>query len=397
VIKNLQLTPHIHKKQAIIRADFAYDRALVDLVKKQKGVRWSQSLKAWYFIEKDFQLNRFYQALKGIAFIDYSQLKKPFPRSSLSKKSSKEFKSEIQLPKGFKEQLILKRYSQNTVKTYCSCLLKFKDYFKGQNIDSLSKEEINSFLLHLIQEKKVSPSTQNQYINAIKFYYEKVLRRSKMIFEIERPRKEKQLPNVLSKGEVYRLLSKVSNIKHRCILSLIYSAGLRRSELLHLKIHDIDSSRNLVKIRSGKGSKDRQSIISEKLLEQLRKYFIAYKPKQWLFEGVKEKQYSPSSISKILTRAAKDAGIQKKVTPHMLRHSFATHLLEQGISLRHIQVLLGHSSSKTTELYTQVSVHEIGKIKNPLDDFYKTKSSTIHADLGSIVEQKQKYNGNKHT
>ena len=177
MIKNLQLTPHIHKKQAIIRADFAYDRVLVDLVKKQKGVRWSQSLKAWYFIEKDFQLNRFYQALKGIAFIDYSQLKKPFPRSSLSKKSSKEFKSEIQLPKGFKEQLILKRYSQNTVKTYCSCLLKFKDYFKGQKIDSLSKEEINSFLLHLIQEKKVSPSTQNQYINAIKFYYEKVLRR----------------------------------------------------------------------------------------------------------------------------------------------------------------------------------------------------------------------------
>ena len=396
-MKYLQLIPDMHRQQKIIKAMFAYDRELIALIKSQKSARWSQSLQSWYFPKKDFQLNRFFQSFKDKAFIDYSPLKKAPSTTPLAKKSSKESTPEIQLPKGFKEQLILKRYSQNTVKTYCSCLLKFKDYFKGQNIDSLSKEEINSFLLHLIQEKKVSPSTQNQYINAIKFYYEKVLRRSKMIFEIERPRKEKQLPNVLSKGEVYKLLSKVSNIKHRCILSLIYSAGLRRSELLHLKIHDIDSSRNLVKIRSGKGSKDRQSIISEKLLEQLRKYFIAYKPKQWLFEGVKEKQYSPSSISKILTRAAKDAGIQKKVTPHMLRHSFATHLLEQGISLRHIQVLLGHSSSKTTELYTQVSVHEIGKIKNPLDDFYKTKSSTIHADFGSIVEQKQKYNGNKHT
>ena len=143
-----------------------------------------------------------------------------------------------------------------------------------------------------------------------------------------------------------------------------------RSELLNLKIRDIDSSRNLVRINGGKGNKDRQSILSEKLLDQLREYFIKYKPKKWLFEGVKEKQYSPSSISKILSRAAKVAGIQKRVTPHMLRHSFATHLLEQGVSLKPIQVLLGHNSSKTTELYTRVSVQEIGKIKNPLDDFY---------------------------
>ena len=396
-MKNLRLIPDTHRQQEIIKANFAYDRVLIDLVKKQEGAYWSQSLKTWYFMKKDFQLNRFYRSFKGKAFVDYSQLQKRSATAPFSKKIPKESKPEIQLPKEFKEQLILKRYSQNTIKTYCSCFLKFKGHFKRQDIDSLSKEDIKSFLLYLIQEKKVSPSTQNQYINAIKFYYEKVLGQPKIKFAIERPRKNEQLPNVLSKGEVYRLLSKVANIKHFCILSLIYSAGLRRSELLNLKIYDIDSSRNLVKIKGGKGNKDRQSILSEKLLDHLRAYFINYRPKKWLFEGVKEKQYSPSSISKVLTRAAKAAGIQKRVTPHMLRHSFATHLLEQGISLRHIQVLLGHNSSKTTERYTQVSVQEIGKIKNPLDDFYNTKSSTIHADLGSIVEHKQKYNGNKHT
>jgi len=367
-MKNLRLIPDIHRQQHIVRADFAFDKELIALIKKQRGVCWSQTLKCWYFSKADFNLNTFYKNFEGNAFIDYSQLKQ---QSELIKKTTRvTLKPTIKLPKEYLEQLVLKRYSQNTVKTYCSCFLKFMLYFRKSSIDTLSKEQIKAFILYLIQEKKISPSTQNQYINAIKFYYEKVLKQPVMSFAIERPRKKKQLPNVLSKGEVYRLLSKVTNIKHRCILSLIYSAGLRRSELLNLKIHDIDSSRNLVKINGGKGNKDRQSILSEKLLDQLREYFIKYKPKKWLFEGVKEKQYSPSSISKILSRAAKVAGIQKRVTPHMLRHSFATHLLEQGVSLRHIQVLLGHNSSKTTELYTRVSAQEIGKIKNPLDDFY---------------------------
>lgn len=360
-MKNLRLIPDIHRQQDIVKADFAFDEELIALVKTQRGVRWSQTLKCWYFSKADFNLNTFYKNFEGNAFVDYSQLKQ---QSDLIKKTT------IKLPKEYLEHLVFKRYSQNTVKTYCSCFQKFMTHFMGRDIECLSKEDIKTFLLYLIQEKKICPSTQNQYINAIKFYYEKVLKQPVMSFAIERPRKKKQLPNVLSKGEVYRLLSKVTNIKHRCILSLIYSAGLRRSELLDLKIHDIDSSRNLVKINGGKGNKDRQSILSEKLLDQLREYFIKYNPKKWLFEGVKEKQYSPSSLSKILSRAAKVAGIQKRVTPHMLRHSFATHLLEQGVSLRHIQVLLGHNSSKTTELYTRVSVQEIGKIKNPLDDFY---------------------------
>jgi integrase/recombinase XerD len=159
---------------------------------------------------------------------------------------------------------------------------------------------------------------------------------------------------------------------------LIYSSGLRRSELINLEIKDIDTRRGVIIIRGGKGKKDRQSIISQDLILQLRAYYNEYKAKKWLFEGTKGKRYSPTSISKILSRAVKKSKIYKKVTPHTLRHSFATHLLEQGTSLRHIQTLLGHNSSKTTEIYTQVSSQEIEKIRNPLDDFFANNSVTIH-------------------
>lgn len=380
----LRLVPDTHRHELIVKANFAYDRELIALIKSQKGVRWSKTLQSWYFLKKDFQLNSFCQALKGKVYLDYSQLNRDNPTK---RTTSKPAKKTIALPSAYHEQLILKRYSQNTLKTYSSCFLKFMAFFENKPIDLLTTKEIKEFLLHLIQHEKVSSSTQNQYINAIKFYYEKVLKQPKMIFIIDRPKKDTLLPKVLSKQEVFAIISAIQNLKHRCIISLIYSAGLRRSELLNLKISDLDSSRNLVLIRGGKGNIDRQSIISKELFNHLREYYKKFKPKTWLFEGANGGQYSPSSIAKVLSKASKIAGVSRKVTPHMLRHSFATHLLEQGVSLRHIQTLLGHSSSKTTEIYTQVSTQEIGKIKNPLDDFYKSKSSTIHANLGSIVEQ----------
>lgn len=175
----LHLKPALHRNQPIIKVDFDFDKDLIALVKVQKGIRWSQTLRSWYFPKKEFRLNTFYHALKGSVFIDYSSLK-TYDTPQYKKKSAKKTTHGLQVPKLYKEQLVLKRYSQNTVKTYCSCFLKFKRYFKGKDIDSLSKEEIKSFLLHLIQEKKVSPSTQNQYINAIKFYYEKVLKQPRM-------------------------------------------------------------------------------------------------------------------------------------------------------------------------------------------------------------------------
>ena len=159
-------------------------------------------------------------------------------------------------------------------------------------------------------------------------YSELKVKTPRIVIAVERPRKEKRMPKVLSKDEIYLLLSKVNNIKHRCILSLICSGGLRRSELINLRIEDLDSSRNLILIKSSKGNKDRQSIVSKDLFENLRAYYLKYQPKKWLFEGASGGQYSPSSISKILTKARKNAGISRNVTPHMLRHSFAIHLLE---------------------------------------------------------------------
>ncbi|MCF7888991.1 MAG: tyrosine-type recombinase/integrase [Victivallales bacterium] len=194
--------------------------------------------------------------------------------------------------------------------------------------------------------------------------------RKKEYYELHRPRKENKLPKVLSKIEVKRILASSNNIKHKCILMLIYSAGLRRSELLNLKPTDIDSERMLIHINGAKGKKDRISLLSDNLLKLLRKYYKEHRPKKYLFEGQNGGKYSSTCVANILKKASLKTGIRKNVTPHMLRHSFATHLLEQGTDLRYIQELLGHERSKTTEIYTHVSKKAIDKIKNPIDEFF---------------------------
>jgi site-specific recombinase XerD len=186
-------------------------------------------------------------------------------------------------------------------------------------------------------------------------------------YHIERPRKKERLPEVLSKEEVLRMIEVTKNIKHRSIISLMYSAGLRRGELLALKITDIDSERMLIRVREGKGGKDRYTLLGEAVLSLLRAYYRQYQPEEYLFQGEQGGAYSPGSLLKVVKAAARRAGIQKRVTPHMLRHSFATHLLEQGTDLRYIQSLLGHRSSKTTEIYTYVANNAFRKIKNLLD------------------------------
>ncbi len=227
---------------------------------------------------------------------------------------------------------------------------------------------IVAYVRYLVMERKVSSSYQNQAINAIKFYYERVLGGHRKIYMVERPRREKALPEVLSEQEVLLLFNQVENIKHKVILMLLYSSGLRLSELLNLKIKDIDSKRMQVRIEQSKGKKDRYTLLSKKLLPILRQYFKEYQPKEWLFEGIKGNQYSAESVQSIVREACKKAGIKKKVSSHTLRHSFATHLLENGTDLRYIQSLLGHSSSKTTEVYTHITTKGFDQIKNPLDN-----------------------------
>ncbi len=271
----------------------------------------------------------------------------------------------------YKNMLIQRRYSDNTIKIYCHYFEDFCIYFKDETLKNITTSQINAYILDLIKSKNISISQQNQRINAIKFYFEKVLGREKQYYKLHRPHKEHKLPKVLSKNEMRQILNSCNNIKHKCILMLIYSAGLRRSELLNLTLSDIDSERMVINIRGAKGMKDRISLLSYNLLQLLRIYYKEYKPKKYLFEGQNGGKYSPTSVANILKKATLKAGIKKKVTPHMLRHSFATHLLEQGTDLRYIQELLGHNNLKTTEIYTHVSKRAIDKIKNPMDDFFE--------------------------
>ncbi|MEA2103112.1 MAG: site-specific tyrosine recombinase/integron integrase [Candidatus Cloacimonadota bacterium] len=268
----------------------------------------------------------------------------------------------------YKNMLTQKRYSENTKKIYSKYFHDFTNYFIDENMEELTRSQINNYLLKLIKSKNISISQQNQRINAIKFFYEKVLGRDKQYYKIHRPRKEKKLPDVLSKAEVNAIIQNTRNIKHKAILSLIYSAGLRRGELLNLRISDIDSNRMMIKIRNSKGKKDRYSILSKNTLQILRIYYKEYHPGNWLFESPKKSRYSASSIQKILKRSVRKAGIHRNVNIHMLRHSFATHLLEQGTNLRIIQELLGHESIKTTEIYTHISNRDLKNVINPFDN-----------------------------
>jgi site-specific recombinase XerD len=262
--------------------------------------------------------------------------------------------------------LELKRYANSTVKTYVTFFELFVNHHRGKELHELDEGDIRAFLQHLIQ-KKHSNSYVNQAINSIKFYYEVVLDMPNRFYEIERPRKASKLPMVISKEEILSIIENTNNIKHKCIVQLLYGSGLRRSELLNLKLNDVDSKRMLIRVTDSKGNKDRQTLLSKTSLHDLRLYFTKYRPQVYLFEGRNGKKYSGESVLSIVKSAAERAGIRVKVTPHVLRHSFATHLLESGTDLRQIQVLLGHGSTKTTEIYTHVATNTFESIKNPLD------------------------------
>ena len=268
----------------------------------------------------------------------------------------------------YEEFLLIKRYSINTIKTYKSCFKDYVYYYNTEaNVKDLAPKAINKFVLHLLRKKRIAHATQNQYINAIKLYYERVLLRPRELYILERPRMPKKIPQVFTEKEVELLLQTVKNLKHQCILFTIYSGGLRLSEVVNLKLSDIRSDENCIFIRDAKGNKDRYTILSDKLLLLLRKYYLAYRPTLWLFEGANGGQYSKRSVQSLFKRALVNSKISKQATVHTLRHSFATHLLDRGVNLRYIQSLLGHNSIKTTEIYTHISTENLRKISSPLD------------------------------
>ncbi|MCD6564680.1 MAG: site-specific integrase [Bacteroidales bacterium] len=355
-----------HRNQKVVLIKFAYNFKLIEQVKKLSGSRWSQTKRCWYLPVDNFNLDIFLNKISGIADTDASNIKDGGASNISTGRTKKSFSTK--LPKGYLEILEQKRYAKSTIKTYTTYFRQFVDYFSGQSLEEVSVEQINDYLLKLIHEESMSSSKQNQYINAIKFYYEKVLGMEKQYYKVERPKKEEKLPDVLSKEEIASMIKLTKNLKHKSIIVIIYSCGLRRSEAINLKLTDIDSKRMLVKIRGGKGKKDRYVQLADGTLKELRKYYKEHNPLKWLFTGQKGGQYSAESIENVVKQAAKRARIKKNVYPHILRHSFATHHLEQGTDLRYIQEWLGHASSKTTERYTHVSQTDFRKFRNPLDD-----------------------------
>ena len=240
------------------------------------------------------------------------------------------------------------------------------NHFHEKPLNELNEIDIRQYIHGIVKQGK-SASYQNQAINAIKFYYEQVLDMPQRFYEIDRPIAEHKLPFVLSEAEIGKLISVTANLKHKAILVTIYSCGLRMSELINLKISDIQSDRNLLLLRAAKGNKDRTTILSNTTIFLLRKYYKQFKPEVYLFEGQKGGPYSSKSVHNIVKHAMALAKINKPASTHTLRHSFATHLLENGTDLRYIQTLLGHSSPKTTEIYAQVSTKSLRGVVSPIE------------------------------
>ena len=259
-------------------------------------------------------------------------------------------------------------YSQKTRKAYKWQIKKFISYCLDNSLRRVGEDEVRKYLLHMVNERCVSTACVDQAISALKFLFLRILGQPGMILSIPRPRKEHRLPLVFSQQEISRLFREIKNIKHRAILFLIYSAGLRVGEAVRLRIEDMDTDRKMIYIRKAKGKKDRYTILSQVALEALRLYLELYRPEKWLFPGAQPGRHlTERSVQKAFEDARAKAGIMKEVSVHSLRHSFATHLLEGGTDLRYIQELLGHNSSKTTEIYTHVSRRDLGRIQSPLD------------------------------
>jgi len=266
-----------------------------------------------------------------------------------------------------KVDLELKNLSPRTRSCYLTWMKSFALHFH-RSPEEMGEEEIRKYLHYLIQEKKASQSGVSQAYSALKFFYETTLKRDWNGYRIPRAKKEKKLPVVLSSQEVQAILSATGNLKHRAVLMTIYSAGLRLSEVVHLKVSDLDSQRMTIRVEQGKGRKDRYTLLARRTLDILRDYWQEYRPSGWLFPGeAVTEPLSVSSVQKVFEKALLRARIKKPVSVHTLRHSFATHLLEAGTDLFHIQRLLGHTSLNTTAVYLHLSRKELGGLVSPVD------------------------------
>lgn len=354
------IRPVLHYNDKVVGIFFNWNSALNQAVRRIKFVRYSRTIRAWHTTWREGVVQEIRVAFHNVATVveelsEFGKIDDLAPRRA------------IPIPREYSELLVRKRYSPATIKNYVSQFQAFVSFFQRSLID-LTESDINQYLKFLIEKKKISASGQNMAINAIKFYFEQVHKQPGRKYIFDRPLKESKLPVVLSEDEVRMLFQNCRNLKHNTMLQLIYSAGLRRSEVIALKLSDIDRGRKLINVRNGKGKKDRITLLSEKVLAIIDRYIEAYSPRCWLFESRDHGQYSESSLQQVFKKVLANSGINKTASLHTLRHSFATHLLERGTDIRYIQSLLGHNSSRTTERYTHITRKGFENIKSPLDN-----------------------------
>lgn len=340
-----------HKDKSVIWMAFPYDAEKLRRLKQQLTVHWSVTQKCWY--AWDLPVNRHHLNIQK-RLVGKEVLQKIHP---------------INIPEFEKYQrlLRLKAYSPNTFRTYCLEFAQLLYAVRDHPIQEFTAERLQSYFYYCTQELKLSENLINSRINATKFYFEQVLHRDKMFFDIPRPKTPLLLPKYLNANEVKRLFEVTDNIKHRLILKLVYGMGLRVSEIVVLKVADIDSGAMKVCIHRGKGKKDRYANLPESVLPELRAYYKEYYPEEYLFEGQNGGHYSVRSAQLVFKSAMKKAKIRKKIGIHCLRHSYATHLLELGTDVTLIQKLLGHNNVKTTMIYTHVTDRNLSSVRSPLD------------------------------
>lgn len=395
----IQLKAISHRGATRIALYFTFQSALQTAVRKINGIRWSQTKKCWWLpFDKENYL-RIMQSLQSIARIDDSSIRNMFVQEPVYSKTtgipvagnrtiyspmpglkvtaptnSRIYEINKDALTKMKQQLILKSYSPSTIRTYMNEMGQFLQALKSEAADSFPVNRIKAYLQYCFEQLELSENTLHSRINALKFYYEQVLGRDRFFWEVPRPKKPQLLPKLLNEDEIRRLFNALTNKKHKAMLFTAYSAGLRVSEVVHLKIADIDSKRMQIFVERAKGKKDRYVNLSPLLLDILRRYVKEYKPRPRVFLFESEQTFTAypiRTVQQIFTNAKHKAGIGKAVGVHSLRHSFATHLLDKGTDIRYIKDLLGHFNIKTTERYLHVSKKQLVNIISPFDDLWK--------------------------
>lgn len=364
-LPKVTLSKGVYQNCNTLFVHFKYSSTIISLLKSRTPARWNPVERVWMlpFLASMADLVR--DVLCGVALIEDGGIKSYLTNPDSSSISP----SALNQIARMEQWMMARRMSGRTIKVYVSAIRVFLSFFKDKLPSRITNEDVTRFNNEYIIGRNKSASYQNQMINAIKKFFEVTESRSLDPQLIFRPKRGRKLPRVISKEDIKKLLSQTANLKHRTMLSLIYACGLRRGELLSLTLEDIDFNRKVLNIRSAKGNKDRMVPIGDKMIQLIGEYLAAFQPRKWLFEGQHPGElYGERSLQEVMKQAVSRAGISKQATLHWLRHSYATHLHEAGTDIRYIQELLGHSSSKTTEIYTHVSLRNIQQIRSPFDD-----------------------------